>query len=246
MTTNERRINAYMRFHGYTRKEAEAAVRAKPNPTNAPKAAKKRLSKKRYVNRPSQAGEQRAPTARLKARRKANLSAPKGVFPNPSKKWDTFSAGTNSPGNRPSYQLITDHLPGGRSMFLVDPIYTSGGKFVGFSLKSFGIFSSHWDNHRTFVSSLAARRYAERALREGAFPDTVNGAKSNPLKPGITARPRKGKTSVTRSMLSVDHAKTESGPWTIAGIFPNRQLAADYAKAMADLNPRLWWRVATL
>lgn len=230
MTTNERRIAAYMRFHGYTRKEAEAVVRAKPNPTSAPKAAKKRLSKKRYVSRPSQAGEQRAPTARLKARRKANLNAPKGVFPNPLKqrkcwyvkvrgqKISKKMCGTSTYG---AYDAVRDFAHLKYPEYRVIP----SQKYVGNAF----VFEAHNNDYGMFF--LAS---------ETPF------AKQNPLKPGITARPRKGASTVSRKMLSVDHAKSESGPWTIAGIFPNRQLAADYAKAMAELNPRLWWRVATL
>ena len=44
----------------------------------------KKTSAKKYVNRPSQYGEHRAPSPRLKARRKKALTGPKGYFPNPS------------------------------------------------------------------------------------------------------------------------------------------------------------------
>lgn len=66
-------------------------------------------------------------------------------------------------------------------------------------------------------------------------------AKKNPVIPGITARPIKGNRN---PVFAVEHAKAKSGPWTTAGIFPNRTLADNYCQAMHDNNSTIWWRVA--
>lgn len=70
----------------YTLKGSEKEIR-KTNPAkralkNAP-SARVGKTRKQYVSRPSQAPGHKAPTKRLKARRKLALVAPKGYFPNP-------------------------------------------------------------------------------------------------------------------------------------------------------------------
>lgn len=94
MTSHEKRVNALMRLHGMTKAAAEKRAKqiegaAKKNP--APRAVARGGNTKKYVNRPSQAGDHSAPSARLKARRKKALTAPKGVFPNPSKRAYTIT-----------------------------------------------------------------------------------------------------------------------------------------------------------
>jgi hypothetical protein len=95
MTQRERRIAAYMNLHGLSRAAAVKEVDAKPAPKTAKKnparrstaiSGRKGLSKTGYINRPSQAPEHKAPSKRLKTRRKKALEAPQGYFPNPRKK----------------------------------------------------------------------------------------------------------------------------------------------------------------
>jgi hypothetical protein len=82
MTSHARRVNALMRFHGLTKAEAE--TRAKNLERTGKKTNPKKRSNKKHaiIGRPSQITRKK-PTARLVARRKKNLRAPKGVFPNP-------------------------------------------------------------------------------------------------------------------------------------------------------------------
>lgn len=231
MNTQEKRIAAYMNLHGYSRAEALAKIRENPAPRSAaPKAAKKRMSKKAYVNRPSQAGEQRAPSPRLKARRKANLDAPKGVYPNPVKSVS-------------SKDMYVKTVNGKYRVYMNRPFkgwfeYDKTGQYIGESVS----VRKADEKSEYNVDKLA--EHADYVLKHTKPLPTF--PKQNPLKPGITARARKSPTSSTRKMLSVDYSKSADGPWTIAGVFPNRQLAADYARTMADRNNTLYWRVATL
>ena len=223
--SNEKRIAAYMNLHGYTRAQAMAKIKENPAPRSvAPKAAKKRMSKKTYINRPSQAGEHNAPSPRLKSRRKANLDAPKGVYPNPVSNW------------RSAADYVIQFNDGAFYTGRAGSGYKSYDARDAFRYMEEGAYSK--------VDRLS------NSWMKGAQVDNINDVSSrprkNPLKPGITARARKGKPASNRKMLSVDYGKSENGPWTVAGVFPNRQLASDYAKAMADKNPSLWWRVATL
>lgn len=66
------------------------------------------------------------------------------------------------------------------------------------------------------------------------------GVKKNPIIPGITARPVK---AGRKPVFAVEHAKAKTGPWSTAGLFPNRTLASDYAQAMHAGNSGKWWRV---
>lgn len=76
-------------------------------------------------------------------------------------KWDEFSNGPKK-----SYQAITDNLPGGRSMFLIDPHFTHNGVFKAYSLRSFGIAAPHWVEHRTFNTAAAAKKFAASVARQ--------------------------------------------------------------------------------
>lgn len=70
--------------------------------------------------------------------------------------------------------------------------------------------------------------------------EVISRAKKNPIVPGITARPVK---NGRKPVLAVEYASTKAGPWTTAGLFPNRTLADDYCRNMHTNNPEKWWRV---
>jgi len=67
----------------------------KTNPAKRAPSARVGKTAKQYVSRPSQASGHKAPSKRLKARRKLALVAPKGYFPNPGK--DEFLVQVCSP-----------------------------------------------------------------------------------------------------------------------------------------------------
>lgn len=79
-----------------------SAISALPKTNPAKRAPSARVGKtrKQYVSRPSQAPGHKAPSKRLKARRKLALVAPKGYFPNP------LEAGVSSGKSDPYYDKL--------------------------------------------------------------------------------------------------------------------------------------------
>lgn len=59
-----------------------------------------------------------------------------------------------------------------------------------------------------------------------------NLAKSNPVKKGLTARPRKASNSSMSYVVELRH--TKNGAWEGKGIFPSKDLASQYAEALHD------------
>jgi len=68
-------------------------------------------------------------------------------------KWDEFG-----PIEARSYQAITDHLPGGRSQFIIQKVFKT------YALRDFGITSTRWINHGSFKTPASAKKYARELL----------------------------------------------------------------------------------
>ncbi len=226
MTQNERRIAAYMNLHGLTRAQAVAKVKAAEARKAKPKAAKKStrvsgrkgLSASAYVNRPSQHTEHKAPTKRLKARRKKALSAPQGYFPNP-----VFD-----------YNFSIKTTPYKYRVYFTYPYkgwldYDRTGSFIGHDSRLQKVFDEvgYWPK---WVDDLndAADRYLAANKALPVF-------KKNPLKPGI------GKQ--TDGKYHVEYSSAETGPWKRVADFMQLGAAQDYAKALAKKNPSVWFQV---
>ncbi len=107
-------------------------------------------------------------------------TAKKAVKKNPVKRaeWNEFS-GT---GTKRSYQLITDHLPGGRSMFTIDPVYDSRGRFIAYSVKDFGITENAWTIHKNFDRIVNAKKFVASLL--------AGTVKKNPAKRSVKRKTR--------------------------------------------------------
>lgn len=87
---------------------------------------------------------------------------------------------------------------------------------------------------------LVVRRTKNLQSPRGVFP--------NPVKKGLTARPRKTRAALTDKTFHVQAATlkkdgSQQGPWVTLGVFPNEKRAKEYAKAYAAAYPQQWVRV---
>lgn len=71
--------------------------------------------------------------------------------------WDEFG-----PIEARSFQAITDHLPGGRSQFMITRRESAPGWF----LFDFGVTSPRWSSHGAYKTSASAKKQAEKFMKE--------------------------------------------------------------------------------
>ncbi len=195
----------------------EAPRKSNPSPRTKKSTAisgRKGLSKTAYVNRPSQATEHKAPTKRLKARRKAALSAPEGYFPNPV-------------GPKLNKLQHAQHLVD------LDNEWRYG------ELAGLDRYKKMTAAQIRSIEKATEAAYKFLGLERPPY-DPVKARKAmrgeNPLKPGIE---KSG-----RGHYHVEYSAHKEGPWKLAGAFPSVGAARDYAKALHAKNPGIWFRVA--
>lgn len=211
---------------------------------------RKGLSKTGYVNRPSQATEHKAPTKRLKTRRKKALEAPRGYFPNPRSgdpvaARELFLFGSNE-GNlyrqrtEPIIANLAKKIASGKYDASKAPAlwkYWADDAAKRYAKDYGGSFDVPT---RKLAAAMAADYYADE-IEETAKSVKVS-RKKNPLIPGLVARTRKAGSPKIK-VFTVQYASSKAGPWKTQGIFPTVGAARDYAKALAGKNPDVWFRV---
>ena len=149
-------------------------------------------------------------------------------------------------GKKRSYQLITDHLPGGRSMILIDPVHDSRGRFVAYSVKDFGVTKPYWSVHKNFRSIVNAKKFANALLAAAPLKNPApikrkTRATTMAKAKAYVRRPSQASGKAPTKRLAVRRTKNLR---VSVGVFPNPRKTAlkkTYKVQFSDgADPYVW------
>lgn len=226
MTSHEKRINALMRFHGLSKAEAEKRARA----IEKARVRKNPIDKKHFIIKFDYA----------KARggkKETEIFGPKNegvvIEADNVKNAVTVFNSELLPGNQynPFYLKVTE--------IKKNPIKRKTRATTQRAAESYVRRPSQITKRKP-TRRLVVRRTKNLQSPRGVFP--------NPVKKGLTARPRKTRAALTDKTFHVQAATlkkdgSQQGPWVTLGVFPNEKRAKEYAKAYAAAYPQQWVRV---